>query len=153
VRSRSTDWELDPELFQKYDIHIHVPEGAIPKDGPSAGITMAVALASLVREIPVRSDLAMTGEVTLRGKVLPVGGIKDKILGAYRSGILTILLPKENEKDLEDIPKDVADKMRLILVSNMQEVLNLALLQDGRSEPMEGKVPAQALQGEKSLPL
>jgi ATP-dependent Lon protease len=153
VRSRSAEWELDPELFQKCDIHIHVPEGAIPKDGPSAGITMAVALASLVREIPVRSDLAMTGEVTLRGKVLPVGGIKDKILGAYRAGILTILLPKENEKDLEDIPKDVAEKMRFILVSDMREVLGLALLQDPVSGRTEGKVPAQPRPEEKSLPL
>ena len=152
VRSRSVEWDLDPDVFQKSDIHVHVPEGAIPKDGPSAGITMGVALTSLVREMPARADLAMTGEITLRGKVLPVGGIKDKILGAYRCGILTIILPRENEKDLEDIPKDVADRMRFILVSDMREVLDLALVQN-TADPARPPLPGLQPPGEKTLPL
>ncbi len=154
VRSRSDGWDLDPEFFAKHDIHIHVPEGAIPKDGPSAGITMAVALTSLLRGIPVRVDVAMTGEVTLRGKVLPVGGIKDKILGAYRAGITTIVLPRENEKDLEDIPKDVAEKMRFVLVTEMQEVLAVALT-DPPPAPRKGPgaPPKAKSQGEPTLTL
>jgi len=127
VRSRAEMYDADPNFHEKYDIHIHVPEGAIPKDGPSAGITMAVSLFSAVTKIPVLKDVAMTGEITLRGKVLPVGGIKDKVLAAYRAGILTIILSTENEKDLDDLPEEVRSKMEFHLVSNMDEVIKIAM--------------------------
>jgi ATP-dependent Lon protease len=127
VRSRAEMFDADPNFHEKYDIHIHVPEGAIPKDGPSAGITMAVSLFSAVTKIPVLKDVAMTGEITLRGKVLPVGGIKDKVLAAYRAGILTIILSNENEKDLDDLPEEVRSKMEFHLVSNMDEVIKVAM--------------------------
>lgn len=152
IRSKSIKWDLDPEFFQKYDIHIHVPEGAIPKDGPSAGITIGISLASLVRDIPVRMDLAMTGEITLIGKILPVGGIKEKILGAHRAGILNIILPKENEKDLEEIPKEVLEKLKVYFVENMEEVVEIALQKEEESEIYEtGKnLPKTS---EKQVPL
>jgi ATP-dependent Lon protease len=127
LRSRSDDFGLDPEFNEKFDLHIHVPEGAIPKDGPSAGITMATALVSALTKSPVRREIAMTGEITLRGKVLPVGGIKDKTLAAYRVGITEIILPKENEKDLEEIPAEVRDRLQVHLVESMDEVLRIAL--------------------------
>jgi len=127
VRSRAEMYDADPNFHEKYDIHIHVPEGAIPKDGPSAGITMAVSLFSAVTKIPVLKDVAMTGEITLRGKVLPVGGIKDKVLAAFRAGILTIILSAENEKDLDDLPEEVRSKMEFHLVSNMDEVIKIAM--------------------------
>lgn len=153
IRSKSIKWDLDPEFFQKYDIHIHVPEGAIPKDGPSAGITIGVSLASLVRDIPVRMDIAMTGEITLIGKVLPVGGIKEKILGAHRSGILNIILPKENEKDLEEIPKEVFEKLNVYLVESMEEVVSIALLKEEESETLEEKGKKIPKKSEKQMPL
>jgi ATP-dependent Lon protease len=127
VRSRAEMYDADPNFHEKYDIHIHVPEGAIPKDGPSAGITMAASLFSAVTKIPVLKDVAMTGEITLRGKVLPVGGIKDKILAAYRAGILTIILSTENEKDLDDLPEEIRSQMEFHLVSNMDEVIKIAM--------------------------
>jgi ATP-dependent Lon protease len=127
VRSRATQLPLPAEFFDSRDIHVHVPEGAIPKDGPSAGITMGMALLSAVAGVPVRQDLAMTGEITLRGKVLPVGGIKDKVLAAFRAGIREVILPAENEKDLEDIPEDVRSAIQFHLVSGMDEVIPLAL--------------------------
>jgi ATP-dependent Lon protease len=126
LRSRS-DTRHRPPLDRECDIHIHVPEGAIPKDGPSAGITMATALISAISELPVRKDVAMTGEITLRGKVLPVGGIKDKALAAFRAGITELILPHENEKDLEDIPQEIRQAMRVHLVHSMDEVLEIAL--------------------------
>ena len=122
VRARAAHLPMPAEFFEQHDIHVHVPEGAIPKDGPSAGITMATALLSAVTGVPVRQDLAMTGEITLRGKVLPVGGIKDKMLAAYRAGIREVILPVENEKDLEDIPEDVRSVMQFHLVKEMDEV-------------------------------
>ena len=127
VRSRAEMYDADPNFHEKFDIHIHVPEGAIPKDGPSAGITMAVSLFSAVTKIPVLKDVAMTGEITLRGKVLPVGGIKDKALAAYRAGIRTIILCAENDKDLDDLPAEIRTEMEFHLVSNMDEVIKVAL--------------------------
>ncbi len=127
IRSRADLLGIDSEFSSKNDLHIHVPEGAIPKDGPSAGITMATALVSALTDKAVRKDLAMTGEITLRGNVLPVGGIKDKALAAFRAGISEMILPKDNEKDLEEIPQEVRDAMQIHLVENMDEVLNLAI--------------------------
>ena len=130
VRSRAEELGIDVEVFEKTDVHVHVPEGAIPKDGPSAGITMAVALVSAFTGAPVRVDIAMTGESTLRGRVLPVGGIKDKMLGAYRAGIREVILPEENEKDLEEVTDDVKEEMTFIFVNHMDKVLENALIQD-----------------------
>ncbi|HEY2796290.1 MAG TPA: endopeptidase La [Thermoanaerobaculia bacterium] len=127
VRSRAEMYDADPNFHEKFDIHIHVPEGAIPKDGPSAGITMAVSLFSAVTKIPVLKDVAMTGEITLRGKVLPVGGIKDKILAAYRAGIRTIIVSSENDKDLDDLPEEIRGEMEFHLVNTMDEVIKIAL--------------------------
>ena len=129
VRSRATALGLS-SAFHKIDIHIHIPEGAIPKDGPSAGITLATALVSALRRIPVRSDLAMTGEVTLRGRVLPIGGLKEKVLAAHRAGIKTILIPKENEKDIEEIPQQVLKAVTILKVEHMDDVLRRALVLD-----------------------
>ena len=130
VRSRSDQLGLSKQFYQRYDIHIHVPEGAVPKDGPSAGITMATTIISALLKIPVRKDVAMTGEVTLRGRVLPIGGLKEKSLAAHRGGIKTILIPKENEKDIEEIPKKISKDLKIILVDHMDEVLKNALLLD-----------------------
>jgi ATP-dependent Lon protease len=127
VRSRAQELKLERDFYQRVDIHIHVPEGAIPKDGPSAGITMVTALTSALTGIPVRHDVAMTGEVTLRGRVLPIGGLKEKVLAAHRGGIKTILVPEENEKDFEDIPANVLRSVELIKVGHMDEVLRNAL--------------------------
>ena len=127
VRSRAEMYDADPNFHEKFDIHIHVPEGAIPKDGPSAGITMAVSLFSAVTKIPVLKDVAMTGEITLRGKVLPVGGIKDKLLAAYRAGIKTIILSAENDKDLDDLPEEIRSEMEFHLVHTMDEVIKIAM--------------------------
>jgi ATP-dependent Lon protease len=129
VRSRAEKLGIDTEIFERTDVHVHVPEGAIPKDGPSAGITMATALVSAFAEIPVRSDVAMTGEITLRGRVLPVGGIKEKLLAAYRAGIREIIMPDENEKDLEEIPEDIRKEMTIHLVGHMDPVLETALVE------------------------
>ncbi|MFI5303952.1 MAG: endopeptidase La [Nitrospiria bacterium] len=127
IRSKSKELGIPPDIYSKNDIHIHVPAGAIPKDGPSAGITMACSIASAFTGIPVRKEVAMTGEITLRGRVLPIGGLKEKILAAKAAGIKTILLPKRNEKDLEEIPKHIQKDLKLIFVETTEEVLQLAL--------------------------
>jgi len=127
VRSRAAAYGIGREFHRKMDVHIHIPEGAIPKDGPSAGITMATTIVSALTKIPVRSDVAMTGEITLRGKVLPIGGVKEKLLAAHRAGIKNVILPKENEKDLQDLPKDILESLSVNLVETMDEVLQVAL--------------------------
>jgi len=127
VRWRLADFGIDEGLLSRHQVHVHVPAGAIPKDGPSAGVTIAVALASLVTGIPVRPDVAMTGEVTLRGRVLPVGGVREKALAALRSGISTVVLPKRNMAELDEIPGEIARKIDFIGVSHMDEVLKAAL--------------------------
>ncbi len=127
ARSRAAEFKIDNKFYENCDIHVHIPEGAIPKDGPSAGITMATSLISSLTEIPIRKDVAMTGEITLRGRVLPVGGLKEKILAAYQSGIKTIIIPQDNIKNLEDLPNDIKKKLKFVMVDNLDEVLKNAL--------------------------
>jgi ATP-dependent Lon protease len=129
VRSREKTLNINPDMFSKQDLHIHVPAGAIPKDGPSAGITMATAIASALSGIPVRRDLAMTGEITLRGRVLPIGGLKEKILAAKRAKLTGVILPRRNKKDLEDIPKHLLKGIQLSFVDTMDDVIRIALRQ------------------------
>lgn len=129
IRAHAVEYGLEPDFHKNLDIHIHVPEGAVPKDGPSAGVTMATALLSALTDRPVRQDVAMTGEITLRGRVLPIGGVKEKLLAAYRAGIRTILLPRENEKDLEEIPEHVLKTFTIHFAENIKDVLKTALLE------------------------
>ncbi len=137
VRTRAEDLGIDPAIFKDKDLHIHVPEGAIPKDGPSAGITMATAMVSAMTQKAARHDVAMTGEITLRGKILPIGGVKEKLLAAHRFGLKTLILSKENEKDLVDIPEEVRDDLTIHLVDTIDEVLKFALVQDGAEDKIE----------------
>jgi ATP-dependent Lon protease len=139
VRSRSERLGLDPEFHQKFDTHVHVPEGATPKDGPSAGVAMVTALVSILSGVAIRSDVAMTGEITLRGRVLPIGGLKEKLLAALRGGIKTVIIPEENRKDLADIPKNVTQGMEIIPVKWIDEVLDVALVRP--IVPQTGEVP------------
>ncbi len=134
LRSRAVELGIDPKFHESCDIHMHIPEGAIPKDGPSAGITIATALASALTNRPVRHELSMTGEITLRGRILPIGGVKEKLLAAHRAGITHVLLPTENEKDLEDIPASVLGKLQITLVEHMDEVLARALYPEAVDE-------------------
>ena len=127
VRSRAKSLGIDENAFAKADIHIHVPEGAIPKDGPSAGVTMVTALVSLFTNRPVCSDVGMTGEITLRGRVLPIGGLKEKVLAAHRAGLKTILVPRRNEKDLVDVPKPLHDELTFVFADRIEDVLAVAL--------------------------
>ena len=127
IRSNSLDYGIIPPIFDKKDFHIHVPEGATPKDGPSAGIGMVTSIISAITEIPVNKDVAMTGEITLRGLVLPIGGLKEKLLAAHRAGIKKVLIPMENKKDLIEVPKTVLDSIEIIPVKNVDEVLKVAL--------------------------
>ena len=143
VRSRAAQLGLEPDFYQNIDIHVHVPEGAIPKDGPSAGITMATSIVSALCKIPVRSDVAMTGEITLRGRVLPIGGLKEKILAAHRALLKTVLVPRENAKDLKEIPAKILEEINLELVTHMDDVLRLALaLKEGDKLLKEPEVVA-----------
>jgi ATP-dependent Lon protease len=128
IRSRSKELNIDPDFYEKNDLHIHVPEGAIPKDGPSAGITMATALVSALTGIPVSREVGMTGEITLRGRVLPIGGLKEKSLAAHRAGLKTVIMPKDNEKDIDEIPESVRNDLKFIPVEHLDQVLDVALL-------------------------
>src|SRR5207253_3187937 len=139
VKSRARELGIDPDRFKDTDIHIHVPAGAVPKDGPSAGIAMFTAIASLFSDRPVRSDVAMTGEITLRGLVLPIGGLKEKTLAAMRAGISTVIIPKLNEKDLVDVPEEAKQKLKFIPVENVDEVLEAALDKNGGPSPSASK--------------
>ncbi|HWP57186.1 MAG TPA: endopeptidase La [Candidatus Acidoferrales bacterium] len=144
VRSRAEELGLEKDFYQKIDVHIHIPEGAIPKDGPSAGITMATSLVSALCRIPVRPDMAMTGEITLRGRILPIGGLKEKVLAAHRGGIKTVLIPEENEKDIEEVPPLILKTVELVLVSHMDQVLRKALVLDDPESFLKGKAVPQA---------
>jgi len=152
IRSRAEGMGLERDFYQKCDIHIHVPEGAIPKDGPSAGIAMATAIASALLKIPVRKDVAMTGEITLRGKVLPIGGLKEKILAASRGGVTRVIIPKENEKDLKEIPSQILKKVDVVLVENMDEVLAKALRVKGKKDVFALKKEDAAKDASKQEP-
>jgi ATP-dependent Lon protease len=142
IRSRSHVMGLPRDFYRHIDIHLHVPEGAIPKDGPSAGITIATSICSALTSIPVRADLAMTGEITVRGRVLPIGGLKEKLLAAHRQGIREIVLPRDNEKDLPDIPENVRNDMKLHFVESMDQVLKLALEREIEMAPITGMLNA-----------
>jgi ATP-dependent Lon protease len=144
VRSRAEELGLERDFYQRVDIHIHVPEGAIPKDGPSAGITMATSLVSALTKIPVRHDLAMTGEVTLRGRILPIGGLKEKVLAAHRGGIKTVLIPAENEKDITESPSTVLRAVTIELVDHMDQVLRRALVLEKPEEFLKKPVVEEA---------
>jgi len=154
VRSRASTLGIAPDFHQNKDVHVHVPEGATPKDGPSAGVGMATALVSSMTGIPVRADVAMTGEITLRGKVLPIGGLKEKLLAAHRGGIRTVIIPKENEKDLREIPKNIQEHLEIIPVEWIDEVLDVAL--ESKPEPLVGEIvskdEAQIKKDSKSRP-
>jgi ATP-dependent Lon protease len=139
VRSRTLELNIDPDFHEKNDIHIHVPEGAVPKDGPSAGITIATALVSALTGRPVRKEVGMTGEITLRGRVLPIGGLKEKTLSAHRAGLTTIIIPEENKRDLDDIPESVKQDLTFIPVRHLDEVLEHALLEEKRNESQSSR--------------
>jgi ATP-dependent Lon protease len=154
ARSKSRELSLDPDFYEKLDVHVHVPAGAIPKDGPSAGVTMATSLISALTRIPVRKDVAMTGEITLRGRILPIGGLKEKTLAALRAGIKNVVIPDQNQKDLDDIPPYIRRKVNYVLAKNMDEILKMALVPDKaevsfKEEPGEKKERPERV----SLPL
>jgi ATP-dependent Lon protease len=158
VRSRSVAFGIEPPLFDKRDIHVHVPEGATPKDGPSAGVAMATAIVSTMTGIPVRRDVAMTGEITLRGRVIPIGGLKEKLLAALRGGIRKVLIPEENAKDLVEIPDNVKSGLEIVPVSRMDEVVKHALVRlpepiqwDENAQPVASPAPEPVEEESSSL--
>jgi len=159
VKARAPAYGVKPSIFARKDIHVHLPEGAVPKDGPSAGIGMVTAMISTLTGIPVRRDVAMTGEVTLRGRVLPIGGLKEKLLAALRGGITTVLIPQENEKDLVDIPATVKDQIEIVPVTHVDEVLARAMTQpmqaiewtDADEHAAEPRVHGHSSEGEAPL--
>ena len=134
VRANAEKYSIKDEFYKNKDIHIHVPEGAVPKDGPSAGVTMVTALVSALTKKKVRADVAMTGEVTLTGRVLPIGGLKEKSLAAYRVGIKTIIIPKENEKDIKDIPESIRNNINIITAKEVQTVLENSIIGDDTND-------------------
>ena len=129
IRSVAEQYEIPKEFFEKHDIHIHIPEGAVPKDGPSAGITMATAMVSAITKVPVKADVAMTGEITLRGRVLPIGGLKEKLLAAKKAGIHMVLVPEKNEPDVRELDAEITDGLQIEFVGSMEQVLKLALVE------------------------
>ena len=145
VKARSPSYGIKPSLFNRKDIHIHLPEGATPKDGPSAGVGIVTSIVSTLTGTPVRREVAMTGEVTLRGRVLPIGGLKEKLLAALRGGIETVLIPQENEKDLADIPANIKAGLTIVPVSHVDEVLRLAFDAAGRGDRLDGRGRARRL--------
>ena len=153
VRSRAQDFGIRPPLFEKRDIHVHLPEGATPKDGPSAGIALATSLVSILTQIPIRRDVAMTGEITLRGRVLEIGGLKEKLLAALRAGIKTVLIPKDNEKDLAEVPENVRHALKIIPVSHVDDVLKIALTRMPEAIEWDENVdPVGGISAEKVAP-
>jgi ATP-dependent Lon protease len=155
VRNRAKALGINDEFYEKNDVHIHVPEGATPKDGPSAGIGMCTALVSVLTDIPVRSDVAMTGEITLRGQVLPIGGLKEKLLAAHRGGIKTVIIPDENQRDLKEIPDNIKADLEIRPVKWIDEVLEIALqyLPNPEEETTEEEIksPAKKKTGKKQI--
>jgi ATP-dependent Lon protease len=145
VRSRAALLGLPKDFYRHLDIHVHVPEGAIPKDGPSAGITIATSITSALTNIPVRCDIAMTGEITVRGRVLAIGGLKEKILAAHRHGIREVVLPKDNEKDIPEIPEYIRNEMKVHVVENMDQVLKIALERDFEAGPVSTNAPVMEI--------
>jgi ATP-dependent Lon protease len=150
ARGRAAKLGFDESIFQKHEVHIHVPAGAIPKDGPSAGIAIATAILSLATRTPVRSDVAMTGEVTLRGRVLPIGGVRDKALAALRAGITTVIMPKKNMQDLHDFPKELRRKMNFVPVEEMDQVIAVAF---EKKEGERKKEPSRPRRRRSSNPI
>jgi ATP-dependent Lon protease len=143
IRSRSSILGIDPEFYKNKDIHIHFPEGAVPKDGPSAGITMTVALISALTGTPVRRDVAMTGEVTLRGRVLPIGGLREKTMGALRAGVKTVIIPADNEVDLENIDQTVRAKLSFVTAENVDDILDTVLARKTGETASPAPIPVQ----------
>ena len=139
IRSVSRDYQIADDFFEKHDIHVHIPEGAVPKDGPSAGITMATAMLSAITEQKVRADIAMTGEVTLRGRVLPIGGLKEKLLAAKNAGIKTVLVPKKNLADVEELSQEITKGLEILPVEHMEEVLKAAFVSEDQDKISGGE--------------
>lgn len=152
IRSRAKELGVEEDFHTKYDIHIHVPEGGVPKEGPSAGISMCTAVISALTGRPVKAHVAMTGEITLRGRVLPIGGVKEKLLGAHRAGITDIILPKENAKDLEDVPGNIRKKLDIHLAEHMDEVLRIALAEAKEGDEEVVPVPGAHAQPDAQHP-
>jgi ATP-dependent Lon protease len=153
TRSKAKELDLDPDFYEKLDLHIHVPAGAIPKDGPSAGVTMATSMISALTRIPVRKDIAMTGEITLRGRVLPIGGVKEKTLAALRAGIRTVIIPYQNQKDLDEIPQYIRRRVNFLFVKDMDEILKKALVPEKVQPKAAEKEPGGKKGRSESAPL